>query len=84
MHLRMITSWELWELTVRIPMIPWAVTPQLNETPMEFQIDMGAEVAVISKHASRLIVCPPLTSPQRTLRGPDTHVLPVKGVHRKV
>ena len=40
---------------------PWAVTLQLNETPMEFHIDTGAEVTVISdaeltvisEHASR-------------------------------
>ena len=59
---------------------PWAVTLQLNEKPMEFHIDTGAEVTVISEHASTQIGCPPLTSPQRTLRGPDTHVLPVKGL----
>ena len=58
---------------------PWAVTLQLNKTPMEFHIDTGAEVTVISEHACGQIVCPPLTSSQRTLRGPDTHVLPVKG-----
>ena len=46
---------------------PWAVTLQLNETPMEFHIDTGAEVTVISEHASRQTGCPPLTSPQHTL-----------------
>ena len=45
----------------------WAVTLQLNETPMEFHIDTGAEVTVISEHASRQTACPPLTSPQHTL-----------------
>ena len=58
---------------------PWAVTLQLNKTPMEFHIDTGAEVTVISEHACGQIACLPLTSSQRTLRGPDTHVLPVKG-----
>ena len=59
---------------------PWAVTLQLNETPMEFHIDTGAEVTVISEHASRQTSCPPLTSPQHTLQSPDTYVLLVKGL----
>ena len=46
---------------------PWAVTLQLNKTPMEFHIDTGAGVTVISEHASRQTGCPPLTSPQHTL-----------------
>ena len=59
---------------------PWAVTLQLNDTEMEFHIDTDAEVTVIPEHACGQIRCPPLTSPQRTLRGPDTHILPVKGL----
>ena len=46
---------------------------------MEFHIDTGAEVTVISEHASSQIGCPPLT-PQHTLQDPDTLVLPIKGL----
>lgn len=46
---------------------PWAVTLQLNKTPMEFHIDTGAEVTAISEHACGQIACPPLISSQRTL-----------------
>ena len=58
---------------------PWVVTLKLNGTLIKFCIDTGAEVTVISEqihdHAGR----PFLSSPDRTLKGPDAHCLPVKG-----
>ena len=43
------------EMQDREPVNPWAVTLQLNERVIEFQIDTGAEVTVISEHAWRQI-----------------------------
>ena len=64
----------------REPANPWAVTLQLNVRVIEFQIDTGAEVTVISEHAWRQISCPPLSATQCRLRGPDTHTLSVNGI----
>ena len=58
---------------------PWAVTLRLNDKPMEFHIDTGAEVTVISKLTHEKIGSPPLSPSSRTLRGPSSHVLPVYG-----
>ena len=57
----------------------WSVTIDINETPMEFHIDTGAEVTVISEEAWRKLGQPALSIPGRTLRGPDTHKLPTTG-----
>ena len=40
---------------------PWAVTLQLNGKPMEFHVDTGAEVTVISKLTHEKIGSPPLS-----------------------
>jgi len=45
----------------------------------EFNIDTGAEVTVISEAVWRDIGQPSLLPSDRTLRGPDTHVLPAQG-----
>ena len=57
---------------------PWAVTVSLNGKPTQFEIDTGAEVSVISQKAHREIGSPKLYRPQRILRGPSNHALPVK------
>ena len=58
---------------------PWSVVLSLNGTPTKFEIDTGAEVTAISKKAHREIGSPPLTPPGRTLRGPSSNKLSVKG-----
>jgi len=58
---------------------PWAVTLQLRTKNVEFNIDTGAEVTVISEAVWRDIGQPSLLPSDRTLRGPDTHVLPAQG-----
>jgi len=58
---------------------PWAVTLQLRTKNVEFNIDTGAEVTVISEAVWRDIGQPSLLPSDRTLRGPDTHVLPATG-----
>ena len=58
---------------------PWAVTLSLNGEPTKFEIDTGAEVAVISPSAHRKIGSPALRPVKRTLRSPSNHTLPVKG-----
>ena len=61
------------------PSNPWNIQLQINNTPMEFCMDTGAEVSVISQQAHKVVGSPPLEKPDRTLRGPDSHVLPVSG-----
>ena len=58
---------------------PRSVTLQLNSEPVEFQIDTGAEVSVISDQLHKKISSPSLTPVPQTLRGPGNNVLPVKG-----
>ena len=58
---------------------PWSVTLQLNGEPVEFQIDTGAEVSIISDQLHKKISSPSLTPVPQTLRGPGNNVLPVKG-----
>ena len=58
---------------------PWSIVVSVNEKPIEFEIDTGAEVSVISKKAHRDIGCPTLRSPEKTLRGPSNNELSVKG-----
>ena len=59
---------------------PWSVSLLLNKTPVDFHIDTGAEVTVISGAIWKQIGKPTLQASKRTLRGPDSHVLPVKGL----
>ena len=53
----------------------WTVRVTMNGTPMELQIDTGAEVTVITEKAWRSMGAPPVTSSDRTLRGPASHEL---------
>ena len=58
---------------------PWTVTLQLDNSPVIFCIDTGAEVTVISDKTWRNLGKPTLTSPEREMRGPDNHRLVVLG-----
>ena len=51
----------------------------MSGTPMELQIDTGAEVMVITEKAWRSMGAPPVTSSDRTLRGPASHELTALG-----
>ena len=57
----------------------WAARVTMNGTPMELQIDTGAEVTVITEKAWRSMGAPPVTSSDRTLRGPASHELTTLG-----
>ena len=58
---------------------PWTAMLNLNGTPTELQIDTGAEVTVIPESVWKQIGLPILFKSGHTLRGPDKHVLEVKG-----
>ena len=58
---------------------PWTTTLLLNGMPIQFEIDTGAEVSVISRKTHEEIGSPSLQTPQRILRGPCNRPLPVKG-----
>ena len=58
---------------------PWAVTLEMNETPMKLHIDTGADVTVISEQAWRKLGQPALSPPSRTLRGAGTQELSTTG-----
>ena len=63
---------------------PWKVTLRLNDMPLEFQIDTGAEVTVISEHNWKDIGRPTLSPPNRILRCPDRRILPTQGQLRGI
>lgn len=58
---------------------PWSITLSVDDKPIEFEIDTGAEVTVISTKAHREIGNPMLSASTKTLRGPDNNKLPVRG-----
>ena len=58
---------------------PWAITLTLEGTPITLHIDTGAEVTVITERAWRSIGQPELSPSDRTLRGPDSHVISTLG-----
>ena len=58
---------------------PWSISLTLNDVQMEFLIDTGAEVTVISEASHETIGSPSLSLPKKTLKGPDNHTLPVAG-----
>lgn len=61
------------------PCSPWSVTLLVNGIPVQFDIDTGADVTVISTETHRRIGSPKLYTPQQALRGPSNHELVVKG-----
>ena len=58
---------------------PWAVELTLQGTPVILHIDTGAEVTVITEQTWRSIGQPQLNPSDRTLRGPDSHIIPTLG-----
>ena len=58
---------------------PWVVNVLLNETPMEFHIDTGAEVTVISDLIFHKLHDTTLLPSTRILWGPSQEALPVRG-----
>ena len=58
---------------------PWTVTVLVNNKPITFKLDTGADVTVISKSLSNQIVEGTLQPPKKTLLGPDQKTLPVIG-----
>ena len=61
---------------------PWTVNALLNETLIEFHIDTGAEVTVISELTFKKLRGVVLLPSLRTLRGPSRETLPAKGQFR--
>ena len=59
---------------------PWAVTIQLNSVPIEFHIDTGAEVTVITEALYHKVGSPSLTVSDQTLKGANNQSLCVKGM----
>ena len=58
---------------------PWSITVSINDKPVDFKIDTGAEVTVISSKAHHEIGGPTHCAASKTLRGPSNSELPVKG-----
>lgn len=62
-----------------LPENPWKVTVEVNQKPVLFHIDTGAEVTVISSATHKQMGSPPLRPSNRKLKGPSNHTLPVLG-----
>ena len=58
---------------------PWTVTVSLNELPVEFQIDTGADVSVIPEQLYRKLKVPSLEPTNKSLIGPSQDSLHVCG-----
>ena len=58
---------------------PWSITIFVNDTPIDFEIDTGAEVSVISTKTYKEIGSLSLTAPTKSLHGPSSKKLSVKG-----
>ena len=58
---------------------PWTVNIFLNEYPIEFQIDTGADVTVISEDQYQKLKIPGLQLPSKSLVGPSQDKLQVCG-----
>ena len=59
---------------------PWAVTIQLNSVPIEFHIDTGTEVTVITEALYHKVGSPSLTVSDQTLKDANNQSLCVKGM----
>ena len=58
---------------------PWHVTLKLLGKPVTFYIDTGAEVTAVSERVWEYIGSPPLSTPDKILRCPDSHAMAVRG-----
>ena len=52
---------------------------EVNHKSVEFHIDTGAEVTVISTAVYKQLTSAPLQTPDRNLKGPSNGILPVQG-----
>lgn len=52
----------------------------INGTPVQFQLDTGADVTILSERDWELIGCPPLTAPSRIPVDAQNNRLPITGV----
>ena len=57
----------------------WAINLTLQGTPVTLQLNTGAEVTVVSDKMWRDVGQPGLICPDRTLHGPDNHIIPTLG-----
>ena len=59
---------------------PWVVTISLNGSPVEFKIDTGADVSVISDTTYKALAKKtPLKPAKKFLMGPSSQLLDVRG-----
>jgi len=58
---------------------PWKVTVSLNIQPIEFHIDTGADVTVITEKLYKKLKSPQLQKCTKSLVGPSKEVLSVQG-----
>ena len=58
---------------------PWQITMLLNNSPLEFRIDTGADVTVIPESKYDGTRDGPLRTPERVLSGPSQRPLQVRG-----
>ena len=63
----------------RVDDTQWSITIFVNDTPIDFEIDTGAEVSVISTKTYKEIGSLSLTAPTKSLHGPSSKKLSVKG-----
>ena len=61
---------------------PWAISLHVNGMPVNFLIDTGAEVTLISQSIHRALGSPALTPSRKSLKGPSSDNLQVKGWFR--
>jgi len=70
--------------TLQVPTVtagsdPWKVTVTLNSQPLEFHIDTGADVTVITEKLYKQLKCPQLQKCTKSLVGPSKEALDVQG-----
>ena len=58
---------------------PWTATILINDKPIKFKLDTGADVTVISTALSKSVGESSLQPSKKTLLGPNQNKLPVAG-----
>ena len=77
-RLRLVASRSTWEREKASTVHSLGLW-EIKARPVNLQIDTGAEVTVITELMWKEIGQPTLSPSDRTLRGPDSHILPVRG-----
>ena len=57
----------------------WTITLSLEGKPVTLHIDTGAEVTVITERMWKRVGQPKMSTPDKTLRGPDSHTITTLG-----